>query len=85
MGLLTDKNSNNRNSYCFSPRKFLDQNSANQYVQSLYYDIRYAEVLLTYAEAVAESGQGDAAKAKKCLNDIRHRRRFLQHVQAGQL
>jgi len=80
MGLLTDKNSNNRNSYCFSPRKFLDQNSANQYVQSPYYDIRYAEVLLTYAEAVAESGQGDATKAAKCLNDIRHRAGFKDDV-----
>ena len=81
MGLLTDKNSNNRNSYCFSPRKFLDQNSANQYVQSPYYDIRYAEVLLTYAEAVCESGQGDKAQAKKCLNDIRHRAGFRDDVE----
>lgn len=80
MALLTDKNSNNRNSYCFSPRKFLDQNSANQYVQSPYYDIRYAEILLTYAEAVLESGQGDAAKAAKCLNDIRHRAGFKDDV-----
>ena len=80
MGLLTDKNSNNRNSYCFSPRKFLDQNSANQYVQSPYYDIRYAEVLLTYAEAVAESGLGDATLAKKYLNDIRHRAGFKDDV-----
>ncbi len=80
MGLLTDKNSNNRNSYCFSPRKFLDQNSANQYVQSPYYDIRYAEILLTYAEAVLESGQGDAVKAKQYLNDIRHRAGFKDDV-----
>ena len=80
MGLLTDKNSNNRNSYCFSPRKFLDQNSANQYVQSPYYDIRYAEVLLTYAEAVVESGQGDATRAKQYLNDIRHRAGFKDDV-----
>lgn len=80
MGLLTDKNSNNRNSYCFSPRKFLDQNSANQYVQSPYYDIRYAEVLLTYAEAVVESKQGDKAKAKQYLNDIRHRAGFKDDV-----
>lgn len=80
MGLLTDKNSNNRNSYCFSPRKFLDQNSANQYVQSPYYDIRYAEILLTYAEAVLESGHGDAVKAKQYLNDIRHRAGFKDDV-----
>ena len=81
MALLTDKNSNNRNSYCFSPRKFLDQNSANQYVQSPYYDIRYAEVLLTYAEAVCESNQGNATLAKQYLNDIRHRAGFKDDVE----
>jgi len=36
-------------------------------------DMRYAEVLLNYAEAVAESGLGDAALAKEVLNDIRKR------------
>ncbi|HKK69042.1 MAG TPA: RagB/SusD family nutrient uptake outer membrane protein, partial [Bacteroidales bacterium] len=36
-------------------------------------DIRYAEVLLNYAEAVVESGLGDAGKAKNALNDIRRR------------
>jgi len=34
---------------------------------------RYAEVLLNYAEAVAESGQGDQAKAAKAINDLRKR------------
>lgn len=81
MALLTDKNSNNRNSYCFSPRKFVDQKSDNQYVQSPFYDIRYAEVLLTYAEAVAESGLGDATLAAKCLNDVRHRAGFKDNVE----
>jgi hypothetical protein len=80
MALLTDKNSNNRNSYCFSPRKFVDQKSDNQYVQSPYYDIRYAEVLLTYAEAAAESGLGDATLAKNCLNEVRHRAGFRDDV-----
>ncbi len=83
MALLTDKNSNNRNSYCFSPRKYLDQNSNNEYVQSPYYDIRYAEVLLTYAEAVLENGSnfGDKTLAAKCLNDIRHRAGFKDDVE----
>jgi hypothetical protein len=80
MALLTDKNSNNRNSYCFSPRKFVDQKSDNQYVQSPYYDIRYAEILLTYAEAVAESGKGDATLAAQCLNEVRHRAGFKDDV-----
>ncbi len=36
-------------------------------------DIRYAEILLNYAEAVIESGSGDQAKARTALNDIRKR------------
>ena len=82
MGLTTDKNSNNRNSYCFSPKKFVDLKSDNQYVQSPYYDIRYAEVLLTYAEAVAEnsSNHGDKTLAAKCLNEVRKRAGFKDDV-----
>ena len=80
MGLTTDKNSNNRNSYCFSPRKYVDLKSNNDYVQSPYYDIRFAEVLLTYAEAVCESGQGDKTKAAQYLNAVRHRAGFTDDV-----
>lgn len=36
-------------------------------------DMRYAEVLLNYAEAVVESGLGDATLAKTVLNAIRKR------------
>jgi hypothetical protein len=36
-------------------------------------DIRLAEIYLNYAEAVAESGQGDAVLAATSLNAIRHR------------
>ena len=81
MGLTTDKNANNRNSYCFTPRKYVDLKSNNQYVQSPYYDLRYAEVLLTYAEAVAESKLGDATLAAKCLNEVRHRAGFKDDVE----
>ena len=81
MGLTTDKNANNRNSYCFSPRKYVDLKSNNDYVQSPYYDIRYAEVLLTYAEAVCESGLGDKSLATKSLNDVRHRAGFKDNVE----
>ena len=80
MGLTTDKNANNRNSYCFSPRKYVDLKSNNDYVQSPYYDIRYAEVLLTYAEAVAESNLGDKTLAAKYLNAVRHRAGFKDDV-----
>ena len=80
MGLTTDKNANNRNSYCFSPRKYVDLKSNNDYVQSPYYDLRYAEVLLTYAEAVCESNLGDKTLATKCLNEVRHRAGFKDDV-----
>jgi hypothetical protein len=36
-------------------------------------DFRYAEVLLNYAEAVAESGTGDVARATEALNATRRR------------
>ena len=36
-------------------------------------EFRYAEILLNYAEAVFESGLGDATLAEKSLNDIRKR------------
>lgn len=35
--------------------------------------MRYAEILLTYAEAVFESGEGDPALARTCLNATRRR------------
>lgn len=64
----------------FSIRKFLDPNSFQLYNKSFWYDIRYAEILLSYAEAVAESGQGDKAKAKQYLNDIRHRAGYKDNI-----
>ena len=81
MGLTTDKNGNNRNAYCFTPRKYVDANSSSAVEQSPYYDIRFAEVLLTYAEAVCESGLGDKSLAAKCLNEIRHRAGFKDDVE----
>jgi hypothetical protein len=80
MGLTNDKNANNRNSYSFSPRKYVDLKSNNDYVQSPYYDLRYAEVLLTYAEAVAESGLGNKTDAAKYLNAVRRRAGFTDSV-----
>lgn len=78
--LKTDVNSNNRSFYCFTPRKYLDQKANNNYTQTPWYDLRYAEVLLTYAEAVAESGQGDRTLAERCLNDVRHRAGFTDDI-----
>ena len=64
----------------FGLRKFLNPQSFQKYNKSFWYDIRYAEILLDYCEAVAESGQGNAANAKKYLNDIRKRAAFTDEV-----
>jgi len=61
----------------FLIKKFLDEQNAvtpswNQSVTD-YMDIRYAEILLNYAEAVIESGMGDFNLARQALNDIRKR------------
>ncbi|MDO6390119.1 RagB/SusD family nutrient uptake outer membrane protein [Pontibacter sp. BT731] len=60
----------------FLLKKFLDEGaSINTWLQSTtdFIDIRYAEVLLNHAEAVAESGQGNADLASQGLNAIRRR------------
>ena len=64
----------------FGLRKFLNPQSFQKYNKSFWYDIRYTEILLDYAEAVAESGQGSAANAKKYLNDIRKRAAYTDEV-----
>lgn len=61
----------------FSLKKFLQESNsvAGAFLSSKtdYIDMRLAEVYLNYAEAVVESGLGDANLAKKYLNDIRRR------------
>ncbi|MBR5076233.1 MAG: RagB/SusD family nutrient uptake outer membrane protein [Bacteroidales bacterium] len=64
----------------FGLRKFLNPQSFQKYNKSFWYDIRYAEILLDYCEAVAESGQGNAASAKQYLNAIRKRAAFTDEV-----
>ncbi|SKC55553.1 Starch-binding associating with outer membrane [Bacteroidales bacterium WCE2004] len=66
---------------CFGIRKFLDPNKALVYSSNPWYDIRYAEILLNYAEAFAESGKGSAATAKEALNAIRHRAAFTDDIE----
>ncbi len=61
----------------FGLKKFLNQNYEcelgwNKSTQD-WIEFRLAEVMLNYAEAVAESGQGDAGKAADYINAIRHR------------
>ena len=63
----------------FGIAKFLDPAAAKQYTDNPWPDIRYAEVLLNYAEACAETGQ-NTANAKKYLNDIRHRAAFKDDI-----
>lgn len=58
-------------------KKFMNQNNPivpgwNQSTTD-FIDFRYAEILLNYAEAVVESGTGDAARAEEALNATRHR------------
>lgn len=43
-------------------------------------ELRYAEILLNYAEAVVEGGYGNAALAKECLNATRHRAAFKTDI-----
>lgn len=61
----------------FSVRKYMEEfkklSSSYNSVTTPYIDIRLAEIYLNYTEAVVESGKGDASKAAKYLNDIRHR------------
>ena len=75
-----NENQSQATDYSFLLRKYLDPKESKKYTQTPWYDLRYAEVLLSYAEAVAESGQGDAALAKKCLNDVRHRAGFKDDI-----
>ena len=65
----------------FGLRKFLDPNTPLDKSTNPWCDIRYAEILLNYAEAYAESGKGTAAKAKQYLNDIRHRAAFTDDIE----
>lgn len=68
----------NYSSTGFALRKYL-QDTRNVTNLGLYgstqpwVEFRLAEIYLNYAEAVAESGQGDATLAANCLNAIRHR------------
>lgn len=61
----------------FSFRKFMNQSNPivpgwNQSTND-FIEFRYAEVLLNYAEAVVESGTGNATLAEEVLNSIRRR------------
>ena len=79
--LMDNDNAGNWYNSGFGIAKFLDPGQALLYSTNPWPDIRYAEVLLNYAEAVVESGQGDKGLAKKVLNDIRHRAAFKDDIE----
>lgn len=65
----------------FGLRKYLDPTSFQLYHKTFWYDIRYAEILLSYCEAVVENNvSAKTETAKKYLNDIRHRAAFKDDV-----
>ncbi len=79
-------NTNDGNWYStgFGIRKFLKPGSATTYTQNPWYDLRYAEILLTYAEAAVEKSTPNAtevANAKTYLNQVRRRAYFLDTVE----
>ncbi len=77
---MTNTNAGNWYNTGFGIAKFLDPTGALLYSVNPWPDVRYAEILLTYAEAVAESGLGDKNLAKQCLNDVRHRAAFKDDI-----
>ncbi|MBR1575420.1 MAG: RagB/SusD family nutrient uptake outer membrane protein [Bacteroidales bacterium] len=75
-GFSVNLGNNTRTGFGF--KKYMDPNfvsSGSVWNESTtdWIDIRLAEILLDYAEAYAESGLGDAAFARECLNRTRRR------------
>ncbi len=66
----------------FLMKKMLSDKTPVEYHKSTldYIVFRYAEVLLNYAEAVCESGLGDAVKAAAALNDVRKRAAHTNNI-----
>lgn len=80
--LNIDTNDSNRSFFCFTIRKGQDENGYTANPQTPWYNIRFSEMLLTYAEATVENtaNHGNVADAKKYLNDVRHRAGFKDDV-----
>ena len=66
----------------FGIRKFLNYNKVDTYSQTLWYDIRYTEILLNYCEAQVEMSGTNAGKSKEYLNAIRRRAYFQDQKDA---
>ena len=82
-GFCYERGNNTRTGFSF--RKYMDPtfvSSGSVWNESTtdWIDIRYAEILLNYAEAYAESGLGDGGLAHQCLNATRHRAAFTTDI-----
>lgn len=77
-------NTNDGNWYStgFGIRKFLNPDEAPLYSTNPWYDIRYAEILLNYCEAIVERDGNNAGDSKTYLNQIRRRANFRDQVDA---
>lgn len=82
-GFENYENTRTGNTYTtgFGLRKFLNPSSYQLYCKLPWYDIRYAEILLSYCEAVVENNvTAKVTTAKQYLNDIRHRAAFKDNI-----
>jgi hypothetical protein len=74
----------NYSSTGFTIRKYLQEEKTIPGIErssnTTWIDIRLAEVYLNYAEAVVESGTGDAPLAAKLINDLRHRAAHTDNI-----
>lgn len=82
-GFCYERGNNTRTGFSF--RKYMDPtfvSSGSVWNESTtdWIDIRYAEILLNYAEACLESGLGDAGLAAQCMNATRHRAAFKTDI-----
>lgn len=82
-GFSTNAGNNTRTGFGF--RKYLDpayESSGSVWNESTtdWMDIRYAEILLNYAECFAETGLGDASLARQCLNATRRRAAHMTEI-----
>ena len=66
----------------FGLRKFLEPSKSVDQSQNPWYDIRYAEILLNYCEAIVEMSGNNAGDSKTYLNQIRRRAAFKDEVDA---
>ena len=69
---LDDQNAGNWYSTGFGRKKYL-LNNADAYSKNPWYDLRYAEILLNYAEALANLETPNLVLAMQKLNEVRDR------------